>query len=147
MPKFLVQRWHGMHIVWALVLIFMLTIALAWYQWLLGLLGLVLGGVVATFSILAERAFRRDLNDYVLTLSHRIKSVGNEVIGQLPFGIIIFNEEKEIQWHNAFIATVIGKPSIVGEPLATYFPVLQQPFKDKESGIEVTISGRVYELL
>jgi c-di-AMP phosphodiesterase-like protein len=147
MPKFLVQRWHGMHIVWALVLIFMLTVALAWYQWLLGLLGLVLGGAVAAYSILAERAFRRDLNDYVLTLSHRIKSVGNEVIGQLPFGIIIFNEDKEIQWHNAFIATVIGKQSIVGEPLASYFPVLQQPLKDKESGIEVTIGGRVYELL
>jgi c-di-AMP phosphodiesterase-like protein len=147
MPKFLVQRWHGMHIVWALVLIFMLTVALAWYQWLLGLLGLVLGGAVAAYGILAERAFRSDFNDYVLTLSHRIKSVGNEVIGQLPFGIIIFNEDKEIQWHNAFIATVIGKPSIVGEPLSSHFPVLQQPFKDKESGIEVTIGGRVYELL
>jgi c-di-AMP phosphodiesterase-like protein len=147
MPKFLVQRWHGMHIVWALVLIFMLTVALSWYQWLLGLFGLVFGGAVAAYSILAERAFRRDLNDYVLTLSHRIKSVGNEVIGQLPFGIIIFNEDKEIQWHNAFIATVIGKTSIVGEALATYFPVLQQPLKDKESGIEVTIGGKVYELL
>ncbi|MBO9596340.1 MAG: hypothetical protein J7559_00740, partial [Cohnella sp.] len=97
MPKFLVQRWHGMHIVWALVLIFMLTVALAWYQWLLGLLGLMLGGVVAAYGIFAEKAFRNDLNDYVLTLSHRIKSVGNEVIGQLPFGIIIYNEDKEIQ--------------------------------------------------
>lgn len=147
MPKFLVQRWHGMHIVWALVLIFMLTVALAWYQWLFGLLGLVLGGGVAAYGILAERAFRKDLNDYVLTLSHRIKSVGNEVIGQLPFGIIIFNEDKEVQWHNAFVASVIGRPTIVGEPLSTHFPILQQPIKDKEAGIEVTIGGRVYELL
>jgi cyclic-di-AMP phosphodiesterase len=147
MPKFLVQRWHGMHIVWALVLIFMLTVALAWYQWLFGLLGLVLGGGVAAYGILAERAFRKDLNDYVLTLSHRIKSVGNEVLGQLPFGIIIFNEDKEVQWHNAFVATVIGRPSIVGESLAVLFPVLQQPIKDKEAGIEITISGRVYELI
>lgn len=147
MPKFLVQRWHGMHIVWALVLIFMLTVALAWYQWLFGLLGLVLGGGVAAYGILAERAFRKDLNDYVLTLSHRIKSVGNEVIGQLPFGIIIFNEDKEVQWHNAFVASVIGRPTIVGEPLSAHFPILQQPIKDKEAGIEVTIGGRVYELL
>ncbi|TFE25385.1 DHH family phosphoesterase [Cohnella luojiensis] len=147
MPKFLVQRWHGMHIVWALVLIFMLTVALAWYQWLLGLLGLVLGGLVAVYGILAEKAFRNDLNDYVLTLSHRIKNVGNEVIGQLPFGIVVYNEEKEIQWHNGFITTVIGKPSVVGESLFTHFPVLQQTAKDKEAGIEITISGRVYELL
>jgi c-di-AMP phosphodiesterase-like protein len=147
MPKFLVQRWHGMHIVWALVLIFMLTVTLAWYQWLFGLFGLVLGGGVAAYGILAERAFRKDLNDYVLTLSHRIKSVGNEVLGQLPFGIVIFNEDKEVQWHNAFVATVIGRPSIVGESLAVLFPVLQQPSKDKAAGIEITISGRVYELI
>ncbi|BBI36775.1 DHH family phosphoesterase [Cohnella abietis] len=147
MPKFLVQRWHGMHVVWALVLIFMLTVALAWYQWLFGLLGLVLGGVVAAYGILAEKAFRNDLNDYVLTLSHRIKNVGNEVIAQLPFGIIIFNEDKEIQWHNAYIATVIGRASIVGDPLTTHFPVPQHLIKDKESVIEATIGGRVYELL
>lgn len=147
MPKFLVQRWHGMHIVWALVLIFILTVALAWYQWLLGLLGLALGGVVAAYGILAEKAFRKDLNDYVLTLSHRIKNVGNEVISQLPFGIILFNEEKEIQWHNAFVASVVGKPTIVGETLVSYFPSLQQPVKDKDSALEVTIGGRIYELI
>jgi c-di-AMP phosphodiesterase-like protein len=147
MPKFLVQRWHGMHIVWALVLIFMLTVALAWYQWILGLLGLVLGGAVAAYSILAERAFRKDLTDYVLTLSHRIKSVGNEVISHLPFGIIIYNEDKEVQWHNAFVTTVIGRTSIVGEPLANYFPAVNQPPKDKEVNVEVTISGRVYDLV
>ncbi|MFC5406686.1 DHH family phosphoesterase [Cohnella soli] len=146
MPKFLVQRWHGMHIVWALVLIFILTVALASYQWLLGLLGLMLGGVVAAYGILAEKAFRKDLNEYVLTLTHRIKNVGNEVIGQLPFGIILFNEDKEIQWHNAFVAIVIGKQSIVGDLLGTHFPALSHTFKDRETS-EVTIGGRVYELL
>jgi len=147
MPKFLVQRWHGMHIVWALVLIFVLTVALAWYQWVLGLLGLVLGGVVAVYGILAEKAFRHDLNDYVLTLSHRIKNAGNDVIGHLPFGIVIYNEDKEIQWHNGFVAAVIGKPSVVGESLYAIFPVLQPAGKDKEPGTEITIGGRVYELL
>jgi cyclic-di-AMP phosphodiesterase len=147
MPKFLVQRWHGMHIVWALVLIFLLTVALTWYQWVLGLLGLVLGGLVGVFGVLAERAFRKDLNDYVLTLTYRIKSVGNEVISQLPFGIILYNEDKEIQWHNAFIANVAGRPHAVGEPLSQLFPVLQQPHKDKDAPIETSIGGRVYELL
>ena len=147
MPKFLVQRWHGMHIVWALVLIFILTVVLTWYEWVLGLLGLVLGGVVGAYGVMAERAFRKDFNDYVLTLSHRIKSMGNDVIGHLPFGIIIFNEDREIQWHNAFTATFVGKSSIVGEQLAAYFPALQQPIKDKETSLETSIAGRTYELL
>jgi c-di-AMP phosphodiesterase-like protein len=147
MPKFLVQRWHGMHIVWALVLIFLLTVALTWYHWVLGLLGLLFGAVVGVFCVLAERAFRKELNDYILTLSHRIKSVGNEVIGQLPFGIILYNEDREVQWHNAFAANVLGRPNVAGEPLNQLFPVLQQPLKEKETPIEASIGGRVYELL
>lgn len=151
MPKFLVQRWHGMHIVWALLLIFMLIVALAWYQWVLGLIGLVLGGGVAVYGIMAERAFRKDLTDYVLTLSHRIKNIGNDVVGQLPFGIVIYDEQKTIEWHNAFIAAVMGRTSVVGEPLTQVFPALQptgkEKDKDKETTIEMTVGGKVYELL
>ncbi|WEK54223.1 MAG: DHH family phosphoesterase [Candidatus Cohnella colombiensis] len=147
MPKFLVQRWHGMHVVWTLVLILLLTAALAYYQWILGALGIVFGSVVTVYGLLAERAFRKDLNDYVLTLSMRVKSVGNDVIGHLPFGIIVYNEEKEVQWHNSYIATILGKLSIVGEPLANYFAPFQQPPKDKETTVETTINGHVYELI
>jgi len=148
MPKFLVQRWHGMHNVWALVLMLLLSIALAWYQWILGLVGLALGGVVGVYAMLAERAFRRDLNDYVLTLSHRIKGVSQDVIGTLPFGIILYNEDKEVQWHNAFVQTVADRPSVVGASLAELFPGLQVPVRDKDpSKAEVTLNGRVYELL
>lgn len=135
-----------MHIVWALVLIFILTVLLAWFNWALGLMGLVLGGVVGVFGILAERAFRKDLDDYVLTLSHRIKNVTGEVISHLPFGMVVFNEDKETQWHNAYISTVVGKPSIVGELITAYFPVLQHPIREKEAHIETTVNGRVYEL-
>ncbi|MBB6674370.1 DHH family phosphoesterase [Cohnella nanjingensis] len=149
MPKFLVQRWHGMHNVWALVLIFLLTVTLTWYQWVLGLLALVLGGAVGFYALMAERAFRKELNDYVLTLSYRIKGVGNEVIGQLPFGIILYNEDKEVQWHNAYIANVTGRPSVVGVPLSELFPGLQQAKdKEKEAGKwETTVNGKVYELV
>jgi c-di-AMP phosphodiesterase-like protein len=136
-----------MHIVWALVLIFLLTIALTWYQWVLGLLGLVLGGAVGVYGVMAERAFRKDLNDYVLTLTYRIKGAGNDVFGQLPFGVILFNEEKEIEWHNAYVSAALGRSSVVGESLGHLFPVLQQPPKEKETPIETSIAGKVYELV
>ncbi|CAM4006286.1 DHH family phosphoesterase [Cohnella lubricantis] len=146
MPKFLVHRWHGMHNIWALVLILLLTVALAWYQWALGLAGLLLGGAVGAYAMLAERAFRKDLNDYVLTLSHRIKGVSNDVIGTLPFGIILYNEEKEVQWHNAYIAAVTGRHSAVGVPLSELFPSLQVPSKEKDAHtVEIKLNDRVYE--
>lgn len=149
MPKFLVNRWHGMHVVWALILIFVLTLALTWFNWVLGLIGLVLGGIVAVFGILAERAFRKELNEYVLTLSYRMKGAGHDVLNRLSFGVILYNEEKEVEWHNAYIGSILSRNTVVGEPIGQLFPVFQQ-VKDKDKAelplIEPSINGRIYEL-
>lgn len=150
MPKFLIRRWHGMHVLWALGLIFLLTVALAWYEWLLGLVGLVLGGVVCVYFILAERAFRRDLQDYVLTLTRRIRNVGADVVAHLPFGIILYNEDREVEWHNPFVAEATGRASVVGVPLEELFPELRNPPPRDEAqpGKTVTRLGdRVFELI
>ncbi len=152
MPNFLINRWHGMHHVWALVLVVALTLALAWYDWVLGLLGLIATGALAVFTILAERAFRRDLRSYLGTLSYRIKKTGNEVISELPFGIVLYNEEKFVEWHNPFVAQMLGKDSAVGLPLSELFPVLAGKEKDKEKDkadgkLEVCIGDKVFELL
>lgn len=149
MPRFLVRRWHGMHVVWALVLIFLLTVALAWYEWLLGLLGLVLGAAVGIYGVLAERAFRHELNEYVLTLTRRIRGVGKDVIGKLPFGIILYNEERVIQWHNPFVSALSGRSSVVGMPLDELFPELKTAARDgAEPDRVVTRFGeRVMELV
>jgi len=148
MPRFLLRRWHGMHVVWALALIFLLTVALAWYEWLLGLLGLLFGGAVGVYGIFAERAFRRELNEYVLTLTRRVRGVGSDVIGQLPFGIILYNEDREIQWHNPFVSTMTGRSSVVGMALDELFPELRTSKDGAEPDRVVTRLGdRVLELV
>ncbi|UVI30306.1 DHH family phosphoesterase [Paenibacillus spongiae] len=146
MPKFLVKRWHGMHHLWAFVLMILLTVTVAWYEWKLGLVGLVLAGAVGVYSVLAERAFRRDLKAYLGTLSYRVKKAGNEVISELPFGIILYNEDKTIEWHNSFVTDMLGRESVVGESLVELFPTLSQA-KDREGTVEAAINGSIYELL
>ncbi|CAH1201328.1 Cyclic-di-AMP phosphodiesterase GdpP [Paenibacillus plantiphilus] len=145
MPKFLVKRWHGMHHLWGFVLMISFTVTLAWYEWLLGLLGLVLTGAVGVYSVLAERAFRRDLKMYLGTLSYRVKKAGSEVISDLPFGIILYNEDKMVEWHNAFVTNMLERDSVVGESLMELFPTLSQA-KDREGTVEATIGDLVYEL-
>ncbi|MFF2483559.1 DHH family phosphoesterase [Paenibacillus sp. NPDC058071] len=146
MPKFLVKRWHGMHQVWALVFMILMTVTLAWFHWLPGLIGLLLTGAVGVYTALAEKAFRNDLKSYLGTLSYRVKKAGNDVIGELPFGIILYNEEKTVEWHNPFIAQMMGQESVVGQPLIELFPSLQQA-KDKEGAIEATVGSHVYQLI
>ncbi|MFC4810102.1 DHH family phosphoesterase [Paenibacillus sp. GCM10023250] len=146
MPKFLIKRWHGLHHLWAFVLMLFMSIALATYDWKLGVLGLVLSGAIGVYSVLAERAFRRDLKMYLGTLSYRVKKANREVISDLPFGIILYNEDKTVEWHNAFITNMMERDSIVGESLNDLFPTLSQA-KEREGTIEASIGNAIYELM
>ncbi|WP_219834660.1 DHH family phosphoesterase [Paenibacillus sp. R14(2021)] len=146
MPKFLIKRWHGMHHLWAFVLMILLTVALAAYEWKLGMVGLLLSGAIGVYSVMAERAFRRDLKMYLGTLSYRVKKAGNEVISDLPFGIILYNEEKTVEWHNAFVTHMLERESVVGESLEDLFPSLSQA-KEREGTMEAAIGGSIYELM
>ncbi|TDF94371.1 DHH family phosphoesterase [Paenibacillus piri] len=143
MPKFLLKRWHGLHIVWIFVLLTVLIFILLLYQWVIGVIALMVCGVLAYFTLKAEQAFRKDLNHYVATLSHRIKRAGTDVIHELPLGILLYNEEKVIEWHNPFVAKMFGKDSLIGEQLLELFPALKSR-KEKELKLEMEVGKCLY---
>jgi c-di-AMP phosphodiesterase-like protein len=138
MPKKLLERWHGQHIIWMFILLLALILALFFYSWIAGVAALLCAGALLYFTIMAERAFRRDLNDYILTLSHRIKRSAHEVIHELPIGILLYNEEKIIEWHNPFVGNLLNRESLVGEALPDVFPMLGGR-KDKEDVATIRI--------
>ncbi|ALS24599.1 DHH family phosphoesterase [Paenibacillus naphthalenovorans] len=145
MPKFLLKRWHGMHIVWIFALLAALTLILFIYQWVIALIALILCCVLGYYTLKAEQAFRKDLNRYVATLSHRVKRAGSEVIHGLPFGIVLYNEEKIIEWHNPFVAHMLGEDSLIGKSLFELFPALKNR-KEKELKLEMAMNNNIYEV-
>lgn len=146
MPKFLMKRWHGMHNIAALSALLVLSAVLAWYQWIAGAIGLALTLGLGIYCYLAERAFRKDLKTYLGTLSYRVKKGGNDVISELPFGIILYNEERVVEWHNPFIASLTEKESAIGMPLTELFPSLQHA-KEREGIVEATVGSHMYQLI
>lgn len=144
MPSFLLKRWHGRHIIAALIFIAILIIVLTILNWLLGVLALLpLAGLVF-FIWKAEKAFTKDLYVYISTLSHRVKKAGNEVIHHLPIGIILYNDDQIIEWHNPFISVLLDKPSIIGEPMLEALP-LDKELKEGEQSIQIGAS--TYQLI
>ncbi|MEI7027998.1 DHH family phosphoesterase [Paenibacillus sp. y28] len=146
MPKFLFHRWHGQHMLWCFVLLLLLTVVLFAYEPLLGGISAVLCGALAYFTMRAEAAFRKELNDYVLTLSHRVKKAGNEVFNELPIGIILYNEEGAIEWHNAFVSRMFDKESLLGEALGDLLPQLKGR-KEKEARIDFSLNQFMYQAM
>lgn len=145
MPNFLMRRWHGLHSVISIVILLVLTAILSAYSWVAAIIGLVLTIGVAIFTLLSERAFRRDFKQYIQTLSYRLKKSGSDVIHELPFGIILFNEEHIVEWHNPYISQILQENSLVGEPLTKLFPSLSQ-VKDREGHIEAMVHQHMYRL-
>ncbi|WP_025692507.1 DHH family phosphoesterase [Paenibacillus zanthoxyli] len=124
MPKFLQKRWHGYHTVWAFLLLLVLIIIVSIYSWVLGVVCLFLAGTLCFTMLKAEISFRRNLVEYINGLSFRIKRVEGEAIGTLPLGIILYGEDRSVEWNNRYAGSIFARKSLVNDPLLELLPDL-----------------------
>lgn len=159
MPKFLQRRWHGYHTVWAFMLLLALIIIVSIYNWALGVVSLFLAGTLCFYMLKTEITFRRNLVEYINGLTFRIKRVEGEAVSMLPLGIILFSEDRTIEWNNRYAGDVFTRKSLVGEPLQELLPDMQSFFTTNVTGkrdvlkegalhdtrLELTVDERFYQ--
>lgn len=145
MPKFLLKRWYGLHMVLALSFCLMLLAILTIYHWMYGALGIVCVIGLVFYTVQMERAFQRELRLYLATISHRVKKAGESVIQELPLGILLYNEDKEIEWTNPYMQEMTGEEGLISKSLVDVFPGLE--LKPDQKRIELTYNERIYEVL
>lgn len=150
MPKLLQKRWHGYQTVWAFMLQLVLIICITVYNWALGLVGLCLVCVLAFVMLQSERKFRKELVQYLNDLTYRIKRVEGEAVSRLPFGIILYSEDRTVEWHNRFMSGVFGRNTVINQSLHDLLPQLPQLMKKEHdspfTNTEVIVDGRYYKL-
>ncbi|MDM5340971.1 DHH family phosphoesterase [Fictibacillus enclensis] len=117
MPKFLLKRWHGYPQIALCVISVLLVIIIMSYQWILGAVSFVVLGAIFYLMMRAENSFQEDLGDYISTLSHRIKKVGEEALMEMPIGIILYDEDYKIEWANPFMGAWVGEEAFIGHSL------------------------------
>ncbi|GAB6990976.1 DHH family phosphoesterase [Paenibacillus pini] len=156
MPKFLQKRWHGYYTVWAFMLLLLLVIIVTKYNWALGIICLCLVVALSYFMLKTEMKFRTNLLEYINGLSFRIKRVEGEAINVLPFGIILYSEDRTVEWHNRFTSTMFGQKSLVGSALQDLFPALPALMGERKDGhkdlrkelqTELKIEDHYYQLI
>ncbi|MBY0009074.1 DHH family phosphoesterase [Paenibacillus typhae] len=160
MPKFLQRRWHGYHTVWAFLLMLVLIIIVSSYNWVLGVASLFLAGTLCFSMLQAELSFRRNLVEYINGLSFRIKRVEGEAVSMLPLGIILYSEDRTVEWHNRNASDIFSRKTLVGEELqellpdvvpalAAGGPVKREAARDtgtlKDVRQEITVDDRYYQ--
>lgn len=80
---------------------------------------------------LSERA-SKDLNSYISNLSYRIKRSEHEAIIKLPIGIIIYNEEFEIEWLNPYLQSRSkDEEPLIGRKIVDVFEGIEDAIKEE----------------
>ncbi|MFS8514245.1 MAG: PAS domain-containing protein, partial [Planifilum fulgidum] len=130
--------------VWAMCFHLVLIALLASFDWILGVGGLVVFFLLAIHLFRAERAFRREFIQYVMTLTDRIKGANQRAMDQMPLGILLYNKDRRIEWYNPFVRGMTDEEELVGKALDEVFPGLKD-LGNGEDPVRIAVGDRTFE--
>ncbi|MDQ0351524.1 c-di-AMP phosphodiesterase-like protein [Alkalibacillus filiformis] len=134
--------------IWLLyILAGILTLIVIYYQWMIGLFLSIVLGLIIFLGLKTEDRLRKKTEQYISTLSYRVKKVGEEALLEMPFGIILFNDEYQIEWANPYMNDFQGQDeTLIGENLTTLSEDIISSIKDAEDEFWVNIDEKVYQV-
>lgn len=97
--------------------------------------------------IVIDSRQRKEMEDYISTLSYRVKRVGEEALMEMPIGIMLINDEYFIEWTNPFLSSYFDEDTLIGKSLYeiadTLIPLIKQ-----EVGTEIiTLHERKFRVI
>ncbi|MFN7251991.1 MAG: DHH family phosphoesterase [Anaerobacillus sp.] len=146
MPEFLLKRWHGYHIIALFVMAVIFVVILTIYEWVIGLLGFLSLAILLFYTIQAKNSFKKDLEQYISTLSYRVNKAGEEAVSKLPIGMLLYNEDKVIQWANHMVMSII-EADCIGEPVSQIADELENALGSDQKEISIQIGEHVFQAI
>lgn len=117
------------------------------FQWQIGLVSFLLLGIVIYFYMKVEQTAKKEMETYISTLSYRLKKVGEEALMEMPIGIMLYNDDYQIEWTNPFLASCFHEETLVGRSLydvgENLIPLLKQ---DAETEV-IPLHDRKYKVV
>ena len=88
------------------------------FNWLTGIIVLVVALVGGVASVKQLRRLVIDANEYLNHLMYQIKQGQQEALLEMPVGMIMLNKRDEVEWINPYMARYFSLERVVGKPLA-----------------------------
>lgn len=146
MPKFLMKRWHGFHVLALFLVAAVFTGIITYYQWIMGMAGFILLATVAIYSVQARISFEKDLEDYISTLTHRVNKAGEGAITNLPFGMLLYDQDLKIQWANPYISRMLQE-TIIGQHLSIISDEFNDIIKSEKNEHLMKLFNHYYQVI
>ncbi|MBL5868933.1 DHH family phosphoesterase [Bacillus sporothermodurans] len=119
---------------------------IAFYHWWITVIGLLLIGTLFYLALFLEQRSNKATLEYISTLSHRIKRVGEEALLEMPIGIMLINDDYFIEWTNHYMASCFNEDTLVGESLYDVAEDLVPLIKQEVDTELISLNGRKYRV-
>lgn len=134
------------HIIVNYVLSFLL-LGFTWFiAWPLGLLMTVLLGLALYYTINQEHQITEEQEEYISTLSYRVKKVGEEALLEMPIGIVLYSDNYQVEWANPYMNVYGDSDTLVGESLDIFDQQLLQAIKEDKDQIIVDVEDKSFQV-
>ncbi|HWJ77526.1 MAG TPA: DHH family phosphoesterase [Niallia sp.] len=120
---------------------------LSYYNWLLSLIGFILSAIPYYFLFQMDSRQRKETEEYITTLSYRVKKVGEEALMEMPIGIMLINDEYYIEWTNPFIASCFTEDTLIGRSLYDVSPSIIPLIKQEVETEIITLHERKFRVI
>ncbi|MCM3185247.1 DHH family phosphoesterase [Priestia megaterium] len=127
----------------ALILVGIVT----YHNWIIGMIGFILLLACLFLYMRVERMLSDEFETYISMLSHRLKKVGEEALMEMPIGIMLFNDEYQIEWTNPFLASCLGEDTLVGRSLYDVAESIIPLIKQEVETEVVTLHDRKFKVV
>ncbi|MEH7237936.1 DHH family phosphoesterase [Bacillus sp. JJ1562] len=135
MPDFYKRKLFRYPIYALLVITSIFSAILIFSHWMIGLACFLLLGLIVYFLLKANSLLKKEMEHYISTLSYRLKKVGEEALMEMPIGILLYNEEFQVEWANAYLSNFLDADTLVGRSLydveELIVPLIQQEIESE----------------
>lgn len=123
---------------WVIYIVALIAIIFLFYfKWLVGLIIGILVILSFLYMYASERRYQFQQIEYVSNLSYRVSGVGDEALLKMPIGIILYNDNYEIEWINPYMKNFTDKESVIGKSLSVISENLIKRINEKEDSEEL----------
>ncbi|KAF0823513.1 DHH family phosphoesterase [Cytobacillus firmus] len=147
MPSYLEKRSIRYPIFGLMGITVVLLGIIAYYNWLFALIGLFLAILPFYYLFQLNQKHRKETEEYISTLSYRVKKVGEEALMEMPIGIMLINDDYYIEWTNPFLASCFDEDTLVGRSLYDVADSLVPLIKQEVETEIITLHDRKFRVI
>lgn len=146
MPNSIKKRWRSTPFILFLVLSIAMMAVIAYYQWVFGVIAFLFMGIIVYYLLRYELNLYEEMEEYISTLSHRVKKVGDEALLEMPIGILLYNDEHQIEWSNHYLADVLNEETLIGRHLNTISDGMISLLKGEADDEKINLHGQTFHI-